>query len=142
MDIENYEFPDDLYYEKNHFWAKILNDGNVLFGATDYFQKMAGEIVYIELPMKGTKVEQSKSVSSLESGKWVGRVFAPFSGEIIEVNGELEDSPELINESCYEDGWIGKIKPSNKDAEITNLFKTGTDFESFIKEEIKKNVKK
>ncbi|MCE5329019.1 glycine cleavage system protein GcvH [bacterium] len=142
MNIENYEFPDDLYYEKNHYWAKILDDGNVLFGATDYFQKMAGEIVYIELPMKGAKVEQGKSVSSLESGKWVGRVFSPFSGEIIEVNNELEDSPELINESCYTEGWIGKIKPSNKDAEIANLLKTGADFEKFIKEEIEKNVKK
>lgn len=142
MNIDSYEFPEDLYYEKNHFWGKILEDGNVLFGATDYFQKMAGEVVYIELPMKGSKVEQSKSVSSLESGKWVGRVFAPFSGEIIELNGELEDSPELINEACYTDGWIGKIKPSNKEAEIANLMKTGPDFEKFIKEEIEKNAKK
>lgn len=142
MNIDSYEFPEDLYYEKNHFWGKILEDGNVLFGATDYFQKMAGEVVYIELPMKGSKVEQGKSVSSLESGKWVGRVFAPFSGEIIELNGELEDSPELINEACYTDGWIGKIKPSNKEAEIANLMKTGPDFEKFIKEEIEKNAKK
>ena len=142
MNIDSYEFPEDLYYEKNHFWGKILEDGNVLFGATDYFQKMAGEVVYIELPMKGSKVEQGKSVSSLESGKWVGRVFAPFSGEIIEINGELEDSPELINEACYTDGWIGKIKPSNKDAETANLMKTGADFEKFIKEEIGKNAKK
>ncbi|MHB1276596.1 MAG: glycine cleavage system protein H [Candidatus Humimicrobiaceae bacterium] len=140
--MDSYEFPEDLYYEKNHFWGKILEDGNVLFGATDYFQKMAGEVVYIELPMKGSKVEQGKSVSSLESGKWVGRVFAPFSGEIIELNGELEDSPELINEACYTDGWIGKIKPSSKEAEIANLMKTGPDFEKFIKEEIEKNAKK
>ena len=142
MNIEGYEFPDELYYEKNHFWAKILDDGNVLFGATDYFQKMAGEVVYIELPSVGSKVEQGKSVSSLESGKWVGRVFAPFSGEIIEVNGELDDSPELINDSCYGEGWIGKIKPSNMDAETENLFKTGPDFENFINEEIAKNAKK
>jgi len=142
MKIDSYEFPEDLYYEKNHFWGKIMEDGNILFGATDYFQKMAGEVVYIELPMKGSKVEQGKSVSSLESGKWVGRVFAPFSGEIIDINGELEDSPELINEACYTDGWIGKIKPSNKEAEMVNLMKAGPDFEKFIKEEIEKNAKK
>ncbi|MCL4377199.1 MAG: glycine cleavage system protein GcvH [Actinobacteria bacterium] len=142
MNVEDYEFPDDLYYEKNHFWGKILEDGNILFGATDYFQKMAGEIVFIELPMKGAKVEQGKSVSSLESGKWVGRVFVPFSGEIIEVNSELEDSPELINESCYNEGWIAKIKPSKVQEEIANLMKTGPDFEEFMKEEIQKNVKK
>jgi len=142
MQIEEYDFPEELYYEKNHFWAKLSDDGNVIFGATDYFQKMAGEIVYIELPLKGTKVEQGKSMSSLESGKWVGRVFAPFSGEIIEVNGELEDSPELINDSCYNEGWIAKIKPSNKDGEINNLLKTGDELEKFVKEEIAKNDKK
>jgi len=142
MNIDSYDFPEDLYYEKNHFWGKILEDGNILFGATDYFQKMAGEIVFIELPLKGSKVEQGKSASSLESGKWVGRVFAPFSGEIIELNEELEDSPELINEACYTDGWIGKIKPSNKEGEISSLMKTGPDFEKFIKEEIEKNAKK
>jgi glycine cleavage system H protein len=142
MNIEGYEFPEDLLYEKNHFWAKISDDGNIVFGATDYFQKMAGEIVYIELPMKGAKVEQGKSISSLESGKWVGRVFAPFSGEIIEVNSELEDSPELINQACYTDGWIAKIKPSKKDEEIVNLIKPGPDLEKFIKEEIEKNAKK
>ncbi|MCL5771069.1 MAG: glycine cleavage system protein H [Actinobacteria bacterium] len=142
MNIEGYEFPEELLYEKNHFWAKISGDGNIVFGATDYFQKMAGEIVYIELPVKGAKVEQGKSISSLESGKWVGRVFAPFSGEIIEVNSELEDSPELINQACYTDGWIAKIKPSKKDEEIANLIKPGPDLEKFIKEEIKKNAKK
>ena len=142
MNIDNFDFPEDLYYEKNHFWGKILEDGNILFGATDYFQKMAGEIVFIELPLKGSKVEQGKSASSLESGKLVWRVFAPFSGEIIELNEELEDSQELINEACYTGGWIGKIKPSNKEGEISGLMKTGTDFEKFIKEEIEKNAKK
>jgi glycine cleavage system H protein len=141
MQIENYDFPDELYYEKNHFWAKVDTDGNVLLGATDFFQKLAGEIVYIELPMKGAKVKQGESLSSLESGKWVGKIFAPVTGEIVESNGELEDSPELINQSPYGDGWITKIKPSNLDAELVNLMKTGTDFENFIKEEIEKHKK-
>jgi glycine cleavage system H protein len=141
MQIDVYNFPDDLYYEKNHFWAKVDTNGNVILGATDFFQKLAGEIVFIELPMKGAKVTQGQSFSSLESGKWVGKIFAPVSGEIIEVNSELEDSPELINQSCYGDGWIAKIKPSNLDAELANLYKTGPEFESFIKEEIQKHKK-
>lgn len=141
MQIETYVFPDDLYYEKNHFWAKDDGSGNIIFGASDFFQKLAGEIVYIELPMKGAKVKQNESLSSLESGKWVGKIFAPLSGEIIESNAELEDSPELINESCYDAGWIAKIKPSNLDAELTNLMKVGTDFESFIRQEIEKHKK-
>jgi glycine cleavage system H protein len=141
MQIDVYNFPDDLDYEKNHFWAKVDTNGNVILGATDFFQKLAGEIVFIELPMKGAKVTQGQSFSSLESGKWVGKIFAPVSGEIIEVNSELEDSPELINQSCYGDGWIAKIKPSNLDAELANLYKTGPEFESFIKEEIQKHKK-
>jgi len=141
MQIDVYNFPDELYYEKNHFWAKVDDDGNVILGATDFFQKLAGEIVYIELPMKGAKVAQSQSFSSLESGKWVGKIFAPVSGEIVVANSELEDSPELINQSCYGDGWIAKIKPSNLDAELSNLYKTGPEFENFIKEEIKKHKK-
>jgi glycine cleavage system H protein len=141
MNVDDYSFPDDLYYEKNHFWAKEDGSGNIILGATDYFQQMAGEIVFIELPMVGTKVEQSKSFSSLESGKWVGRVFAPVSGEIIEVNEELEDSPELLNDDCYGEGWIAKIKPSDLDGELANLFQAGPDFASFMKEEIAKHEK-
>jgi len=141
MQIENYSFPDELYYEKNHFWAKKDADGNVVFGATDFFQKLAGEIVYIELPMKGAKVKQGESFSSLESGKWVGKIFAPVTGEIIDANGELEDAPELINKSCYGEGWIAKVKPSNLDSELLNLMKTGPDFEQFIKSEIQKHKK-
>ncbi len=141
MEIMGYNLPDDLYYEKNHFWAKVLDDGNVLFGATDFFQKLAGEIVYIELPLKGAKVKQGQSISSLESGKWVGKIFAPLSGEIIEVNEELEDSPELINSSPYEDGWIAKIKPSDLESELKNLLKTGPELQSFIMEESEKHKK-
>jgi glycine cleavage system H protein len=141
MRIDSYNFPDDLYYEKNHFWAKKDNGGNVIFGATDFFQKLAGEIVFIELPAKGAKVRQGQSFSSLESGKWVGKIFAPVSGEIVDVNDELEDLPELINQSCYNEGWIGKIKPSGLDSEFANLMKTGPDFENFIKSEIQKHKK-
>ena len=141
MKIGEYDFPEDLYYEKNHFWAKDDGSGNMIIGATDFFQQLAGEIVFIELPMAGTKVEQGKSFSSLESGKWVGKVFAPFSGEIIETNEELEDSPELINESPYDEGWIAKVKPLDIDGEIGKLMKTGPDFEKFIEEESKKHAK-
>ncbi len=141
MQIDEYSFPDDLSYEKNHFWAKVTEDGNVIFGATDFFQKLAGEIVYIELPMRGAKVQQSQSISSLESGKWVGKIFAPVSGEVVEANDELEDSPELINESPYGDGWIAKIKPSDLEADLSKLMKTGPDFEKFIRDETAKHKK-
>ncbi|MBN1299046.1 MAG: glycine cleavage system protein GcvH [Actinobacteria bacterium] len=141
MKINDYEFPDDLYYEKNHFWAKTDDEGNVIFGATDFFQKLAGEIVYIELPMKGAKVKQGESLSSLESGKWVGKIFAPVTGQIIGANDELEDSPELINESPYNEGWIAKIKPDNLEEDLKNLMKAGKEFEDFINQESEKHKK-
>ncbi len=142
MEIAGYEFLDDLYYEKNHFWAKADDDGMVIMGATDFFQKLAGDIVYIELPLAGAKVEQSKPFSSLESGKWVGKLYAPVTGEIVEVNEDLEDEPELINESPYDEGWIAKIKPDNLDEDLANLMKAGPEFEQFIKEESEKHGQK
>jgi len=141
MKIGDYDFPDELYYEKNHFWAKPDDDGNVIFGATDFFQKLAGEIVYIALPMQGAKAKQGQSLSSLESGKWVGKIFAPVTGEIVEANAELEDSPELINDSCYDEGWIAKIKPDNLEADLANLLKAGPEYGEFIKAESEKHKK-
>ena len=139
MELEGYLFPDDLYYHKEHFWAKV--DGNtVTVGATDFAQKLAGQIVYVELPSAGKAVEQSKPCGSMESGKWVGRIYAPVSGKVESVNQQLEDSPESINESPYEKGWILKISASNLQEDLKNLMK-GPGLQDFIKSEIER-VKK
>jgi glycine cleavage system H protein len=134
MKIEEYNFPDDLYYHKEHFWARV--DGDVVtIGTTDFAQKLAGQVVYIELPSPGKAVEQGKPCGSMESGKWVGRIYAPVSGKIEAINGELEDTPELINESPYEKGWMCKVRASNLQEELKNLMKT-VGLEDFIKSEI------
>ncbi len=139
MEIEGYKFPDDIYYHKEHYWAKV--EGNtVIMGTSDFAQKLAGQIVYVELPSVGRVVEQGKPCGSMESGKWVGRVYAPVSGKVEACNQELEDTPELINESPYEKGWISKISPSNLQAELQNLMK-GDSLKEFIKTEIER-VKK
>lgn len=139
MKIEDYSFPDDLYYHKEHFWAKVTGDV-VTIGTTDFAQKLAGQVVYIELPSVGKVVEQGKPCGSMESGKWVGRIYAPISGKVEAVNGELEDNPELINESPYEKGWMCKVKPSNLQDELKNLMKTD-GLSDFIRSEIER-VKK
>ena len=134
MKIEDYTFPDDLYYHKEHFWAKV--DGDVVtIGTTDFAQKLAGQVVYIELPSTGKAVEQGKPCGSMESGKWVGRIYSPVSGKIEAINGELEDNPELINESPYEKGWMCKIKASNLQEELKNLMKAD-GLSDFIRSEI------
>ncbi|MGQ9509793.1 MAG: glycine cleavage system protein GcvH, partial [Thermodesulfobacteriota bacterium] len=140
MDIEGYQFPDDLYYHKEHFWAR-LDGSTVTVGTTDFAQKLAGEIVYVELPSLGRTVEQNRPCGSMESGKWVGRIYAPLSGKVESINEALEDSPELINQSPYDKGWMFKLSPSKLEEELKNLMKVG-DLESFIKSEIERIKKK
>jgi glycine cleavage system H protein len=139
MEIEGYLFPDDLYYHKEHFWAKVEEE-TVLMGTTDFAQKLAGQIVFVELPSAGKSVTQGKPCGSMESGKWVGRIYAPVSGIVESSNQDLEDNPELVNESPYEKGWMCKIKSSNLQEELKNLMK-GESLVGFIKSEIER-VKK
>jgi glycine cleavage system H protein len=134
MDIEGSSFPDDLYYDKNHFWARVEDD-LVVMGTTDFSQKLAGEITYVDIDQEGEEIQQGKPFASIESGKWVGRVYAMVSGEVVEINETLEDEPELINQSPYGDGWLFKISPSDLDGELGNLMKAGPAFEEFIKGE-------
>jgi glycine cleavage system H protein len=134
MEIEGYIFPDDLYYHKEHFWARV--EGSiVVIGTNDFAQKLAGQIVYVEMPSPGRAVEQGKPCGSMESGKWVGRIYAPVSGKVESSNQNLEENPELINESPYEKGWICKINPSNLQEELKNLLK-GENLVEFMKSEI------
>ena len=139
MKIEDYSFPDDLYYHKEHFWAKVTGDV-VTIGTTDFAQKLAGQVVYIELPSVGKVVEQGKPCGSMESGKWVGRIYSPVSGKVEAVNGELEDNPELINESPYEKGWMFKVNAANLQEDLKNLMQ-GAPLVDFIKSEMER-VKK
>lgn len=121
MQISGYEFPDDLYYDKLHSWARV--EGNAITqGLTEFGQAIAQEIVFVEAPRTGREVEQGQTFMSMESGKWVGRIAAMASGKIAEANEELEWEPSLVNESPYEDGWMVKIEMSDP-AELDNLMK-------------------
>ena len=137
MEHKGYVFPDDLKYEKNHFWAKVEGD-LVVTGATEFISKQAGEITFVDLPEEGDEVTQGKPYGSIESGKWVGRIYAVVSGEIAEVNADLEDEPEKMNEDPYGSAWICKIRPSNLEAEKAALMSPDDAFKKFIEEEIDK----
>ncbi len=137
MEFEGYSFPDDLKFEKNHYWAKM--DGDVVItGAGEFISKQAGEITFVDLPEEGDELTQGKPYGSIESGKWVGRIYAVVSGEVLEVNASLEDEPEKINSGPYEEGWICKIKPSKLTDEWASLMAVDESFKNFIEEEIKK----
>jgi len=109
----------DLYYTREHTWARIEGDTAVI-GITDYAQSELGDIVFIDLPQEGDETTQGEPFGSIESVKAVSDLHAPLSGEIIKVNEALEDAPEIINEDPYGEGWIIEIKLADTN-EIKNL---------------------
>ncbi|MCJ7632260.1 glycine cleavage system protein GcvH [Candidatus Bathyarchaeota archaeon] len=134
--VGDYEVKEELYYCKEHFWAKI--DGDIVrTGTTDYGQKALREIVYVELPAVGAEVKQGEAYGTIESVKAVVDLIAPVSGIIETVNESLRDSPEAINSDPYGEGWLITIKSSNLQEELKDLM----DFDSaktFHEEIIKK----
>ncbi|MCD6372725.1 MAG: glycine cleavage system protein GcvH [Thermococcus sp.] len=120
IEVGEYKVKEGLYYTKDHEWAQVLDDGTVLVGISDYAQKELGDLAYVELPEVGKEVSKGDVLCELESVKAVSEVYAPVSGEVIEVNEALEDSPEALNEDPYEN-WIAKIKPSNLEEELKEL---------------------
>jgi len=135
MQIDEYKFPNDLYYHKEHCWARVEGD-IIVVGLTDFTQKMAGIIKRIATLEEDDEVNQDKPFGTMSSGKWTGKLYSPISGEITEVNEDVSDNPKLCNEDPYGKGWIIKVSPNNKDTELSKLMKIGPDFEIWIKKEI------
>lgn len=108
-------FPENLLYAPSHEWAQVSGT-EATVGITEYAQSELGDIIFVELPSAGKKVEAGKPFGSIEAVKTVSDLYAPFSGEITAVNEKLKDEPELINKDCYGGGWIVKIKISDMSA--------------------------
>jgi glycine cleavage system H protein len=139
MEIQGYNLPDDLYYEEHHFWVR--DDGDLLvMGMDDFAQQQAKEIVYIQLPDEGKILTSGKKFAKAESGKWLGKVYAPVNGELTGVNEELETNPGLINDDCYGKGWMYKIKPQDK-GELDNLIHGQEAVEKWLLADIEKYAK-
>lgn len=118
-EMSDLNLPDDLKYTQDHEWAKADKD-IVTIGINDYAQDQLGEIVFVELPEAGDTFSKGDEFGSVESVKAVSEIYLPVSGEIVEINEALEDAPELVNESCYDGGWLVKVKPENV-SEMDNL---------------------
>ena len=124
--------PQDLSYTKDHEWVRVKGE-EATVGITDHAQQQLGDIVYVELPKVGDKFETSEPFGSVESVKAVSEIFMPLSGTVAQVNDTLNDSPELVNEDPYGDGWMIRIKidkPSQVGALLTSIA-----YEDYIKEE-------
>lgn len=114
------EVPRHLKYTRDHEWVNLEDDGTVTVGITDHAQQALGELVYVELPESGQVLGAGDACAVVESVKAASDVYAPLSGEVVEVNGDLESEPERVNGSAYEDGWLLRLRP-NAAAELDAL---------------------
>ena len=114
------EIPGDLKFLKSHEWARAEDNGLVRVGISDHAQGQLGDVVYVELPEVGASVQAGHGVATVESVKAASDIYSPVSGEIVEVNEALADSPETINEDAYGEGWLFAVKPSDR-AELDEL---------------------
>lgn len=114
------DFPTELKYANSHEWARLESDGIVVVGITDHAQDALGDIVFIELPESGADVDAGAEIAVVESVKAASDIYSPVSGEVVEVNSALEDEPELVNGSPYEDGWLFTVRVNPSD-DFSNL---------------------
>jgi glycine cleavage system H protein len=126
------EIPAGLKYSKEHEWV-AAEESVATIGITDFAQEQLGEIVYVELPGVGDKISKDDTFGSVESVKAASEVYAPISGTVVEVNQELPESPEMINEDPYGDGWLIKVKISDA-AELDDLLDS-EEYEDFVAHE-------
>lgn len=130
------EIPEELKYTKEHEWTRA-EGGLIVVGITSYAQDALGEIVYVELPSEGDEITKGDPFGGVESTKSVSDLYAPLSGEVVEVNELLLDSPETINEDPYGGGWMIKVKPYDKD-ELADLMDY-EEYTDFIEKELDKD---
>ena len=124
--------PKELRYSEEHEWVKVEGD-KVRIGITDFAQSELGDIVFVELPAVGDEIKADEPFGSVESVKTVSELYAPISGVIVEVNEDLDDSPEFVNESPYEKAWMIVVEPANA-ADMDNLM-TAEQYEEMTNED-------
>jgi len=136
--VHGYEFPPELSYDEHQQYARL--DGDVVtIGFNDFAQAAAKAITFVQLPRVGRKVEQGKPFVSVESGKWVGRLYAPVSGEVVAINQALEDDPGLINSDPYGAGWVVRLRTADT-APLSGLHRVDEPgFGDWFAQQIKKH---
>ncbi len=136
--IHGYEFPPELYYDEHQQYARLEGDV-VTIGFNDFAQAAAKAITFVQLPRVGRKVEQGKPFISVESGKWVGRLYAPVSGEVVAINQALEDEPGLINSDPFGAGWVVRLRTADT-APLSSLHRVDEPgFADWFAQQIKKH---
>ena len=114
------EIPENLKYSTDHDWVRLEDDGLVVIGITDHAQEALGELVFVEVPEEGQSFQRGESCAVVESVKAASDINAPITGEVASVNAALEESPELVNQNPYGEGWLIRLRPSDP-AELDEL---------------------
>ncbi len=122
--------PQDLFYTKEHEWVRIA-DGKATVGITDFAQGELGDVVFVELPEVGSALQQMKELGTIESVKTASDFYAPLSGRVVEINGDLENQPELVNSDPYGGGWLVVLEVGDLDAEKSNLL-SAADYQALV----------
>ena len=125
--------PEELRYTKSHEWIRTDDDGTVVIGLTDHAQEALGDLVYVELPETGTRVDQGEACAVVESVKAASDVYSPVKGEVTESNEALDDNPELLNQDPYGDGWLMRIATDGADE--SGEFMDAAAYETLLAEE-------
>jgi glycine cleavage system H protein len=131
MHTNGIEIPEGLYYSKEHEWVK-LEGKEAVVGITDYAQKQLHDIVYVEAPKVGTDLKQFQTMGTVESVKSTSEIFTPISGKVAKINGELAESPELLNQDPYGKGWIVRIVLRDLDSDVKKLL-TAKQYADYVK---------
>ncbi len=127
--VQGYDIPDELYYHEEHSWARV--DGTkVTVGMTDFFQKEAGDIVFVDLPEVGGSVGQAEKMGEIESVKAVSDLYSPISGKVTERNEQVMDNPQLVNDSAFEAGWMIRVELSDP-SQLEKLL-SAEQYQSFL----------
>lgn len=119
--------PEELQFAESHEWVRLEQNGEAVFGISDYAQDALGDVVYVDLPEVGRTVEAGEGIAEIESTKSVNDVYAPVSGTVVAVNEDLMDSPEIVNADPYGDGWFARIAPAGAGLDTSRLL-TAADY--------------
>jgi len=131
MRINDFEIPEGLYFSKEHEWVKVEGKEAVV-GITDYAQKQLHDIVYVEVPKVGTNIKQFQTMGTVESVKSTSEIFTPVTGNVIKINWELAESPELLNQDPYGKGWLARIALKDFDSDVKKLL-TAQQYADYVK---------
>jgi len=142
VEIEGYQFPDELYYTDRHLWVRKHPDGKLTFGIDDLGQKLMGKVMFVRTPKEGAQLTVGKVFGTCESMKWVERLTSPLTGVVRAVNHQLKAKPSTINLDPYGSGWIIAVESSaSTDQELSKLV-SGSAIVEWAKKEIEDRIKK